>query len=530
MEEVSAVADSQTPQQEEQTGLQGITFSATILSLAFGVVSFIWVYVAGMISHGSQVGESVPVIPAIGAAMVLTLVAPLLRKIWSRLHLNQANVLLVYVFLCIAVTCTSVGVVRLLMPSLTAAQYFASPENNLAQIQEHIPTWLAPSDRGVVRDMYEGADGEVIPWKPWLVPLGVWTVFLLATFVSMLGIMTLFRRRWAEKEHLTFPIVHLVENVTDQSQAHYVTAFFRNPVMWAGFTLAAFYNIMNIIHGFNPAVPAMGRTYDLGGLFTERPWSAIRPLGIAWRPENFGLGYLVSTEITLSVWVFYLLLRFSNVSAVAAGYDIAGFPFDQQISAGAYLALGIFLIWVAREELARIFQKAFGGRSGLDDSNEPMSYRWAVISTIVGFAVMVFIAWKAGMLLWTAGVYFGLILLFALVYARARAEAGAAMVWLFPFYQHKRLMIWALGSRPFAPSGNFQNMTIFSTFMFLSRGYFQSMMAYQIESSKIASEARIKQRSMTKWMIVALILGMAGAYFVHMKAYYAHGAREEEVN
>lgn len=524
MEEVPKTADRPSPTQDKDRPLQGITFSATILSLAFGVVSFIWVYVAGMVSHGSQVGESVPVIPAIGAALVLTLFAPMLRRVWSKLDLTQANVLLVYVFLCIAVTCTSVGVVRLLMPSLTAAQYFASPENNLSKIQDHIPDWLGPSEPEAVREMYEGADQGKIPWGPWIVPLVVWTVFLLATFVSMLGIMTLFRRRWAEKEHLTFPIVHLIQNVTDQSDAHYVTAFFRNPVMWAGFLLAAVYNLMNILNGFNPAVPALGRSYDLGGLFTERPWSALRPIGIAWRPENFGLGYLVSTEITLSVWVFYLLLRFSNVTAVAAGYDIGGFPFDRQQSAGAYLALGVFLVWVAREELGTIFRKAFGTAPGVDDSNEPMSYRWAVLSFIVGTAVMVFIAWKAGMLLWTALVYFGLILLFALVYARARAEAGAAMVWLFPFYQHKRMMFWALGSQPFAVRGNFQNMTIFSVFMFLSRGYFQSMMAYQIESSKIATEVRIRQRSMAKWLIVALIIGTAGAFFVHLKAYYTHGA------
>jgi len=110
------------------------------------------------------------------------------------------------------------------------------------------------------------------------------------------------------------------------------------------------------------------------------------------------------------------------------------------------------------------------------------------------------------------------------VYARARAEAGAAMVWLFPFYQHKRMMMYTLGSAPLAPRGNVTNLTIFSMFMFLSRGYYQSMMAYQIEASKIASRANILQRTMTVWLIVALVLGLLGAYFIHMQAYYTHGA------
>jgi len=519
---VAYPAELSTP--DPAPGLHGASVPAFVISVIFLAISMVWVYTAGMVSHGSQVGESVPVIPAISAVMLLTLVAPLLRRLWSRLDLSQRDILLIYVFLCIGVTCTSVGVVRFLLPSLTAAQYFAAPDNDLAVLANHIPPWLAPHDPAAVRDMYEGADGEVIPWGAWAVPLVCWSAFLLAVFVSMLGIMTLFRRRWSEMEHLTFPIVHLVMDVSDQSRAHLMTAFFRNPVMWAGFALAAAYNVLNIVHAWNPSVPALGRSYDLGALFTERPWSAIAPLSIAWRPENFGLGYLVSTEITLSVWIFYLLLRVSNVASVAIGYDIPGFPYDQQQAAGAYLALGIFLVWVARDDLAAILRKACSALGeGPDDSNEPMSYRWALVSAVGGFAGMVLFAAKAGMLVWTAGIYFGLVLLFALVYARARAEAGAAMVWLFPWYQAKRMMIYTLGSASFAPHGNFGNLTIFSVFMFLSRGYYQSMMAYQIEAAKIASNLRVRQRAMTAWLIVALLLGIFGAYFTHMKAYYTHG-------
>ncbi len=153
-----------------------------------------------------------------------------------------------------------------------------------------------------------------------------------------------------------------------------------------------------------------------------------------------------------------------------------------------------------------------------------MSYRWSLICAIGGFLAMVIFAQRAGMLLWTALIYFGLILLFALVYARARAEAGAAMVWLFPFYQHKRMMLYVAGSAPFAASGSIANLTVFSMFMFVSRGFFQTMMAYQLEASKIASIAQINQKAMARWLIVALLLGLMGAYYIHMKAYYSHGA------
>jgi len=522
-------ADHQTTQSDQEgvaaaQELYGLSWRAIILALVFLVLSLVWMKQAGLVSHGSQVGESVPVVPAVGALLVLTLLLPMLGRLPGFLRLTRPGMLMVYAFLCIAVSMSSVGVARMLFPNSTALHYFATPENNFEEFQQYIPTWLTPGDSEVIREMYEGSDTELVPWGAWLTPLTAWTLLLLAAFIAMMSLMTLFRRQWVERERLTFPIVHLVMEMSGGDRPAAALSFFKNSAMWIGFGLAALYNVMNILNAWNPAVPAMGRQYDLGGLFTERPWSAIRPLGIAWRPANIGLGYLVPTEITLSVWVFYLLQRLANVLVTAVGYEPAGFPFVQEQSFGAYLALGVFLVFVAREHLGRIWRRAILGDRSIDDSDEPMSYRGALIGLVAGFGFMLLWTSMAGMALWTAAIYLGLFLLFALVYARARAEAGAAMVWLFPFYQHKRMMIAIAGSEPYVRFGGWGNLTIFSLLMFLSRGYFQSMMAYQIEATRIAEEARIRQRVMAWWLVVALVVGLAGAYVIHLQAYYMHGA------
>ncbi|MFW5866654.1 MAG: DUF6785 family protein [Armatimonadota bacterium] len=533
------MTDASVARDEEGRELYSLSWRAALLSLVFLVFSLAWMYKAGLVGHGAQLGESVPVVPAVAALLVLTLLLPLLRKLPSWLRVNRAGVLMVYAFLAIAVSMSSVGVVRLIFPNSTALYYFATEENNFAEFQQYVPSWVQPGDDPeVIRQMYEGSDAALagqtgegwfgslsaVPWGAWMPPLVAWTLFLLAAFIAMMSIMTMFRRQWVERERLTFPIVHLVMELAGGRNAETALSFFKNPAMWAGFTLAAAFNVMNILNAWNPAIPAMGRAEDLGALFTERPWDAIRPLSIAWRPENFGLGYLVPTDITLSVWVFYLVLRLANVFQVGVGYDISGFPFTQEQSFGSYLALGLFLVFVAREHLARVFRKAVGRADEVDDSDEPMSYRAAVIGMVVGVGFMLLWAGSAGMAIWTAAIFFGLFLLFALVYARARAEAGAAMVWLFPFYQHKRMMINITGSAIYERFGGWSNLTIFSLLMWVSRGYFQSMMAYQIEASKIADEARIRQRSMTMWLVVALLVGLAGAYVIHLQAYYTHGA------
>jgi len=522
----------QNPMQQQTEGpdqpvkaIYGISLPTVVLSLLLLVGSLIWMKQAGLASHGVQLAESVPVVPAVGAVLLLTLLLPVLGKLPGVLKLNRASVLMVYAFLCVAVSMSSVGVARMMFPSATALYYFSSAENDFEKLQENVPTWLVPQDTEVIRQMYEAADDEKVPWGPWLVPLTSWTILLVAFFVLMMCVMTMFRKQWSDRERLTFPIVHLVTEISGgREEGKSVLAFFKEPAMWIGFTLAMLYNVMNILNAWNPAVPAMGRVYDLGGLFTERPWSAIQPLGIAWRPENFGLGYLVPTEVTFSVWVFYLLERLANVAAVSAGYELSGFPFVQEQSFGAYVALGIFLVWVGREHLGAIARKAFHNDPTVDDSDEPMSYRMAVWGAVISACIVLLWVTSAGMALSTALMYFGLILLFALVYARARAEAGAAMVWLFPFYQHKKMMLSAFGSAPFAPANNWSNLTIFSVLMYLSRGYFQSMMAYQIEATKIAEQARIRQRAMAWWLVVAVVVGLAGAYVIHLQAYYQLGA------
>ena len=502
---------------------EGLTLRAALLSLVFFIISLIWMRQAGLIALGAQIGESVPVIPAIAAVLILTVVRPMLRRLPRIFHMPESQTMLVYSFLVIAVSMPSVGVVRQILPQFTVPFYFAGPENEYAAFLDDIPSWLAPSP-DAIQTMYEGTEHGAVPWRAWGTPLASWTLFMLATFVAMYSIMLMFRRQWIEKEHLTFPIVRLVLTMGDDTGKHVAGGFLKNPAMWIGFLLAAVYNVMNMLNAWNPAVPALGKYFNIGPLFTERPWSGISPLSIAWRPENFGIGYLVSTDILLSVWVFALLSRLSNVGAQAVGYDISGFPMERQQSWGGYLAFGLVLIWVARSHLRNVFRKAFTGDPKIDDSGEPYSYRLVVWSGIIAFAVMIVFAVQTGMWLWVALWYLGISLLFSLVYARARAEAGAALVWLFPIAQHWEMTFNLFGSKLFHRGGNWANMASLGVFYWVSRGYYTSMSAYQIEGCRMADESGIRQRTMIKWMLAALLIGLLGAYIVHLNVYYGFGA------
>ena len=508
-----------------QRPLIGFTLPALILSIGFCVIASYWIEWSEVVTFFCQVTEAVPAVPAVAVLIVLVVLNPLVRRISRHLALDRREVLMVYVFLTVATSMAGCGIVRFFINTIPVPFYFATAENEFQSIQQYIPGWTIPKDDETLRLLYEASEEGRIPWRPWLVPLAAWGVFFLALWVTMMAMMAIFHRQWAEKEKLTYPLLYLPVEVTEGLNTGALVAnFFRNPVMWIGFAIAFVYNITNIVNAYNPGFTALGKYYDIGALFTERPWSAIQPFQLHYRPEMIGFGYLVSTEVALSIWLFSLFLRLESVAAAGAGLDIASFPFVQEQGLGSYLAIAIFLVWVARGHIAGVLRKAFAGDPKIDDSREPMSYRWAVILFVVGLGVV--LAWvnAAGMALWVAALYFALILAVALVYARIRAEVGIPLIWMFPYYQHYKFIKYTLGSAPLQVGGSWQTLTTFSTFVFLSRGYFPSLIGYQAEGYRLADEMRIRGRSMSWLLVLAVIVGFYVAIWLHLRAYYMYGS------
>ncbi len=509
----------------DQLPLIPLTWRALILAIGFCVVASYWIEWSEVVTFFCQVTEAVPAVPAVAVLIVLVVLNPLVRRISRYLALDRREVLMIYVFLTVATSMAGCGIARFFINTIPVPFYFATAENEFESIQQYIPEWTVPHDTETIRLLYEASESGVIPWKPWLVPLAAWGVFFLALWITMLAMMAIFQRQWAEKEKLTYPLLYLPVEVTEGLDTRALVAdFFRSPVMWIGFGIAFFYNITNIINAYNPGFTALGKYYDIGALFTERPWSAIAPFQIHYRPEMIGFGYLVSTEVALSIWLFYLILRLEAVAAAAAGLDIAGFPFVQEQGLGSYIAIAIFLVWVARSHIALVIRKAFTGDPAISDEREPMSYRVAVFAFVGGLAVV--LAWVnyAGMALWVAALYFALILAVALVYARIRAEVGVPLIWMFPYFQHYKFIKYTFGSAPLQVGGSWRTLTIFTTLVFLSRGYFPALIGYQAEGFRLAEEMRIRPRSMTWLLIIALIVGFYVAIWLHLRAYYMYGS------
>ncbi|MCS6862777.1 MAG: hypothetical protein NZT92_20925, partial [Abditibacteriales bacterium] len=422
---------------------------------------------------GRYVTAGIPPIPAVGALLILVVVNPLLRRVRPRWALRRGEILVLYASLTVGVAITATYGVRAFFPYLTAVRYFATPENKFSTLAETLPAWLVPTDPEVLRKNYEGAETEPVPWGVWLPHLALWAGFFLVLFLTIFCLLALIRRHWTEDERLTFPLVYLPLHVTQPSpHGELGAALFRNAWTWGGIGVAFLFNLLNILQAFNPAMPAINLIFPVAPFFTERPFTPLGTMMLFIRPELIGFAYLVPSEVLFSVWFFYFLNRFIAVTGLALGYEIPGFPFSQEQSAGGYVAMAGFLLWAARGQVKKVWAYGRGRRWGKSDPTAPPPPR-AHTLMFFGLIVGVFLLiafFRAVGLPWTvAALYLLVLLCFVLTYARIRAEAGLALEFIYPYGYPKTLILNALGTQNILAMGGVQAMAAFATLSFLAR-------------------------------------------------------------
>ncbi len=489
----------------------------TLLSFLCGP----WIKQAEVVVLSCQITESVPAIPALAVLAGLAVLNAPIRKLLPALALTNSELLAIYSFVVMAASLSGCGIGRFFFALLPSPFYYATPENRFSLLFPYLKWPFFPRNEEAIWGFYEGVEGGVIPWRDWAPVLGVWTAFLFALWMVMLALVSLFRKQWTEYERLSYPLLQLPTALVEAKGRE--RPFWRDPLAWAGFGTAVVYNALNIANAFNPQVATLGKFFNVGALFTERPLTGLRPLVLWYRPEIIGLGYFIPLDICSSALAFYFFEKLVNVGAVAVGLEKPGFPFAQEQSLGAYLALAGFYVWVARGHLKRMLLQALG-REKVDVSDEPLPPRAAFAILVLGFAFLLWWYRMAGMRVWLAAFYLFLVLSVALVYARIRAEAGVPLIWMFPWYQHKKFIVNLLGSKPLTPNGDLSDPALLSATVFLSRGYYSSMMAYQLETMRLGEDTEVNPRATVTIIALACLVGWAVAYWVHLSAYYEWGA------
>jgi len=550
----------------EPAARRAATLRAVLVAIVLSLLAAAWTKQAELVTLTSQISESTPPIASIlclfllpGLAAALTRLASSLdagghrrpAELCRRLRLTHGETLVVFVFVAITAAMPGVGLFRQVMPNLMVTQYFGLPSDHLEEMARTIPRQWAPTDAEVARVFWEGSDvalpslgvehvpvvgpivesvfrfvagATLVPWRHWLTPIVVWTVYLSAYFIAAFCLVLLFRRAWEEDEHLNFPVSNFpVEMIEPERSQFSAIDFFRDPVVWTGLLAAVAYNVSNAVHVFNPGLPALGISYPLGRLFTESPWNAMRGLAIYYKPEILGVGYLVPSDVLLSIWFFTLLSWLVRPLARTVGYGPPGFPFVTQQAMGAFLLLGGFFIYLARHRLVEVARRGLFGGPGADDRDEPLSPRWTLLGAGLGLAVVIGMPIVFGVVWWVSLLYFGIMVMVLIVYCRNRAEMGFPIVWGYPLYQQRAVMVEFLGSRPFVGPGRLQSFTLLTMFSWLQRSVNQAITSTAQEGTVAAQRLGQRRRAIARVVIGAVVFGVVVAFVVNLSAFYEYG-------
>jgi len=202
--------------------------------------------------------------------VVIGMVNAALGRLRASWVLSQAEMLIVYVMLCIGTCVTSIDFFDVLLPMLGHPVHYATESNGWQDLFiRYLSPLLYVRDKAALEAWYRGGAD---PWawehvRAWLVPVGMWSGFALVLIGVMFCMNTLLRIQWTRHERLSYPIIELPLDITHPSGA-----FYRNPVMWMGFGLAGAVSLLNGLAVLTPGVPSLPiKAQDISVYFPSPP-------------------------------------------------------------------------------------------------------------------------------------------------------------------------------------------------------------------------------------------------------------------
>lgn len=498
--------------------MSNITVRAVVLGLLLAVVNSIWVTQVE-VRYYMMDGSSLPlfitpifILLVLVASNALLNATPLLKKV----SLRQEELLIAYLMTVVSNTFAGHDMLQNLFGQMTHAHYFAVQNQWQQLFLERLPKFLFISDGDALKYWYQGnvspgvAAGYFVHWS---VPLTLWGIFFLTLFSLFACMTVIVRKAWTENEKLAFPIIQLPLMMTEPGGP-----FFKNRLMWLGFAIAFLIGLLNGIHELYPQVPNNPwiKLYDVGQLFTNQPWEAIRTYGMhtSLYPFAIGLAYLIPLDLAFSCWFAYLFARFYFVFGRATGLDGPsagqGWPFLKEISAGAWVGVAGAILWANHKYISGAFDSAFGKKPADYDPVEARRYRGAFIGLMLGTLFLFVWCHFLGITPWICALFFGIVFALSLAITRVRAEFGTPHE--IVFVKPADILVTLLGTRAIGDSSLIGMQSMY----WFNRGYRCHPMPNLLEGFKMAEGKRMPFAP----VLVALALAAVASLFSTFAANY----------
>jgi hypothetical protein len=507
---------------------QGVTLRSLIIAFILIPINCYWVIEMEVIRYSGHPVTISIFFNVVFNVFVLIGLNLLLKRFFPKFVLSQSELLVIYIMLSLASGIAGHDMLEILVPMLGHAYRFATPENEWSELFfSYLPKWLTVSNESALNGYYNGEISlySMSQIKAWLPAVLWWTSFIVAIVFVMLCINVIIRRQWAQTEKLSYPIIQLPLEMTNPGMT-----LFKTKLLWIGFAVAALIDIINGLNSIFPTVPEIPVRVRNIAMFTEKPWNAMGSIPISFYPFAIGLGFFIPLDLAFSCWFFFWYWRLQNVVGTVLGIrSLPAFPYTTEQASGGYIALAILALWISRNHLKEVFKKIINYKSDLDDSDEPMRYRTAVIGMILGLGFIFFFCSKygvssifyksnAGMSTVVIIVFFALYFAISIAIARMRAELGTPVHDLH-YAGPDQIMVRFWGTRRLGVG----NLTMFSLFWFINRAYRSHPMPHQLEGFKLAERTKTSNKGLIFAMMFAVAWGSLSAFWALIDQGYRIG-------
>lgn len=460
------------------------------------------------------------VMPGVFLLLLVALYNRAVRR-HPRWRLTQREQLTLYLMLAAGILIPGYGFIQILLPTLGTPFFHATPENQYARLHPYLPSWLFPRDPAALYGLWAGYSR--VPWHSWIVPLAAWGSLIFAVCLLFLCTSLLLARQWIQAEKLPFPITALPLEMTGDRPA-----FYRNPLMWAGFAIPAVLETMLALNYWFPTIPAVVlKHHDISSLITTRPWTGLNPMVFGLSPFVVGMAYVVPADISFSCWFFFFATRLLRVWAVSMGWDaptagqtLSRFPFPIEQTVGAFLALAGIALWRARADLAAAAKRFLPRPTKPAAMGAPdlSPGRWVFLLWLVTAAFVLAFLRIAGMPLALALALLAVVLLLCISMARVRAEAGPP--WVFgPPHDAATILALQIGTANLRE----RSIALLSAFRWLVCDIRFLTLPAQLEMLKLGDTAALQRRRVLLAMVVATLVAIVVGFWACLTVSYQMG-------
>lgn len=516
-----APIETQRPAAGSTKRLTGISWRSIILGALLIPPNAYWVMMVEGIYHRGH--PSVMALPwnVVSTVLALVIVNQFLKRYVRRFAFTQPELITVYVMVWVVTMLAGHDSLQLGIPALAFTSYFGDDSNRWNELfTARLPDWLTVKDKTAIKSFFTGYDSFYKPEyvQAWLGPVLWWTSFICAMAVVTICANIILRKQWAENERLSFPVVQLPMAITRDGGSG---EFWKNKLLWIGIAIGATIDLVNGLHMLYPSVPYIQVRHDAVNLadnLRSHPWNGIGWLPLPLYPFIIAMGYMLPLDMSFSIWFFYLFRKAQNVLFTAYPVVSNPTPYFAMQSFGAWVVYFAFALWMAKGHLKAVWLRITDQPGGADDSEEPVSYRIALLGILLGLAYLVWFTRRMGMSPAAVVGSFGIYFLITMAIVRMRAELGPPAHEMAQGMDAGAIMAMVVGSRALGPT----NMALLPLFYwFVGRGYRTNIGPGQLEGFKMAYEAKASPLRLGWAMLIAFLIGSLATYWASLALQYS---------